>query len=214
MCRSSSLSRPALSKSRAMHCLSNSRQGDLPSACCISRVLSCLRMGVHFTHSQVITLRHIAFIAPHGPGLLQCRMPVRTWTLCIAWWILCSQTTKSRTEIADAIRSHVHVKSEFASTLSPTIPRTCNTEVLTWGKQELVNDPLRILQPSSKLQHALPLASAYAAVAAQRDADPRQRRRMDLKLQEPKVCCMRDCIAQGGSQCFHQLINACHAGAW
>lgn len=37
--------------------------------------------------------------------------------------------------------------------------------------QELANDPLGILRPASKLQHQLPLASAYSAVAACPDAD-------------------------------------------
>ncbi|KAK9806248.1 hypothetical protein WJX72_007236 [[Myrmecia] bisecta] len=54
---------------------------------------------------------------------------------------------------------------------------------------ELHNDPLGILRPASKLQHQLPLASAYAAMAETRDPDPivqKQRRRMDLKHHEPK----------------------------
>ena len=37
--------------------------------------------------------------------------------------------------------------------------------------QELANDPLGILRPATKLQHQLPLASAYSAVAACPDAD-------------------------------------------
>ncbi len=56
--------------------------------------------------------------------------------------------------------------------------------------QELANDPLGILRPPSKLQHALPLASAYAAAAtAPTDADhaaQRQRRRIDPGTTEPR----------------------------
>jgi hypothetical protein len=54
---------------------------------------------------------------------------------------------------------------------------------------ELSNDPLGILRPASKLQHQLPLASAYAAVAAAPDADhamQRQKRRLDAATGEPK----------------------------
>mmetsp|Transcript_13036 Transcript_13036/g.39493 ORF Transcript_13036/g.39493 Transcript_13036/m.39493 type:complete len:591 (+) Transcript_13036:158-1930(+) len=57
---------------------------------------------------------------------------------------------------------------------------------------ELSQDPLGILRPASKLQHALPLASAYAALGAspQQRGDPpevtRQRRRCDAKHNEPK----------------------------
>lgn len=60
------------------------------------------------------------------------------------------------------------------------------------GAQELSQDPLGILRPSSKLQHGLPLCSAYAALAAspQQRGDPpevtRQRRRCDAKHNEPK----------------------------
>ena len=53
--------------------------------------------------------------------------------------------------------------------------------------QELANDPLGILRPPAKLQHALPLASAYAAAADSRDADGRRRMRLDPKHHEPKV---------------------------
>lgn len=55
--------------------------------------------------------------------------------------------------------------------------------------QELANDPLGILRPASKLQHQLPLASAYAAVAAAPDADhgmQRQKRRLDPGTGEPR----------------------------
>ena len=59
--------------------------------------------------------------------------------------------------------------------------------------QELAADPLGILRPSTKLQHTLPLASAYAAVAdaaAQRDgadqALEQQRKRTDDQHHEPK----------------------------
>lgn len=58
--------------------------------------------------------------------------------------------------------------------------------------QELKQDPLGILRPASKLQHKLPLASAYAALAetpASRSDAPavaRQRRRCDPKHGEPK----------------------------
>lgn len=55
--------------------------------------------------------------------------------------------------------------------------------------QELASDPLGILRPASKLQHQLPLASAYAAVAAAPDADhgmQRQKRRLDPATGEPK----------------------------
>jgi len=55
--------------------------------------------------------------------------------------------------------------------------------------QELANDPLGILRPASKLQHQLPLASAYAAVAAAPDSDhamQRQKRRLDPVSGEPK----------------------------
>eukprot|EP00887_Chlorella_sp_A99_P001164 scaffold14.g1164.t1 len=59
---------------------------------------------------------------------------------------------------------------------------------------ELSNDPLGILRPASKLQHQLPLASAYGAVAAagggaDADADHaalRQRRRLDPTSGEPR----------------------------
>jgi CCR4-NOT transcription complex subunit 6 len=54
---------------------------------------------------------------------------------------------------------------------------------------ELANDPLGILRPASKLQHQLPLASAYSAVAACPDADhgsQRQKRRLDAANGEPK----------------------------
>ena len=53
--------------------------------------------------------------------------------------------------------------------------------------QELANDPLGILRPPAKLQHALPLASAYAAAADGRDAEGRRRMRLDPKHHEPKV---------------------------
>ena len=51
---------------------------------------------------------------------------------------------------------------------------------------ELANDPLGILRPASKLQHQLPLGSAYGAVAAAAGdegdhAALRQRRRLDPK---------------------------------
>jgi hypothetical protein len=58
--------------------------------------------------------------------------------------------------------------------------------------QELKQDPLGILRPASKLQHKLPLASAYAALAetpASRSDPPavaRQRRRCDPSFSEPK----------------------------
>ena len=61
--------------------------------------------------------------------------------------------------------------------------------------QELAADPLGILRPSTKLQHTLPLASAYAAVAdaaAQRGGGgdqtllEQQRKRMDDQHHEPK----------------------------
>lgn len=54
---------------------------------------------------------------------------------------------------------------------------------------ELANDPLGILRPAAKLQHQLPLASAYAAVAAAPDDDhaaQRQRRRLDPATGEPR----------------------------
>lgn len=62
---------------------------------------------------------------------------------------------------------------------------------------ELSNDPLGILRPSSKLQHGLPLASAYAAVSAAPITQPdaadgeghallRQRRRLDPLTGEPR----------------------------
>jgi CCR4-NOT transcription complex subunit 6 len=57
---------------------------------------------------------------------------------------------------------------------------------------ELKQDPLGILRPASKLQHKLPLASAYAALAetpASRSDPPavaRQRRRCDPSFSEPK----------------------------
>jgi hypothetical protein len=53
--------------------------------------------------------------------------------------------------------------------------------------QELANDPLGILRPPAKLQHALPLASAYAAAGDARDADGRRRVRLDPKHHEPKA---------------------------
>ena len=56
--------------------------------------------------------------------------------------------------------------------------------------QELANDPLNINRPSSKLQHQLPLGSAYAAVLDSQDGGPlqqKQRRQMDVKHREPKV---------------------------
>jgi hypothetical protein len=62
--------------------------------------------------------------------------------------------------------------------------------VLHWPPlQELANDPLGILRPASKLQHQLPLASAYAAVAAAPDNDhgmQRQKRRLDPVTGEPR----------------------------
>ncbi|KAL6771168.1 hypothetical protein ACKKBF_B34205 [Auxenochlorella protothecoides x Auxenochlorella symbiontica] len=55
---------------------------------------------------------------------------------------------------------------------------------------ELSNDPLGILRPAAKLQHGLPLASAYAALAVPGEADSaglvRQRRRLDLATAEPR----------------------------
>eukprot|EP00891_Asterochloris_glomerata_P003815 jgi/Astpho2/3815/fgenesh1_pm.00062_%23_7_t len=54
---------------------------------------------------------------------------------------------------------------------------------------ELANDPLNINRPSSKLQHQLPLGSAYAAVLDSQDGGPlqqKQRRQMDVKHREPK----------------------------
>jgi CCR4-NOT transcription complex subunit 6 len=53
---------------------------------------------------------------------------------------------------------------------------------------ELLNDPLGILKPVGKLAHRLPLASAYATVAAASDMDQaaqRQRRRLDPLTGEP-----------------------------
>lgn len=56
-------------------------------------------------------------------------------------------------------------------------------------QQELQNDPLKILHPCSKLQHQLPLASAYVASSAGRepaDAKARQQRnRLDPRYHEP-----------------------------
>ncbi|KAK9827722.1 hypothetical protein WJX81_005188 [Elliptochloris bilobata] len=54
------------------------------------------------------------------------------------------------------------------------------------GHPELANDPLGILRPPAKLQHTLPLASAYAAAADTRDPDGRRRMRLDPKHHEPK----------------------------
>ena len=57
------------------------------------------------------------------------------------------------------------------------------------SEQELSNDPLGILRPASKLQHALPLASAYTAVGTCPDADHaslRQKRRLDPATGEPR----------------------------
>lgn len=54
---------------------------------------------------------------------------------------------------------------------------------------ELANDPLGILRPASKLQHQLPLASAYASVAAAPNSDhgmQRQKRRLDPVSGEPR----------------------------
>ena len=68
--------------------------------------------------------------------------------------------------------------------------------------QELAADPLGILRPSTKLQHTLPLASAYAAVAeaaSQRNGDQgleRQRKRMDDQHHEPK-CVSVSYLARG-----------------
>jgi hypothetical protein len=59
------------------------------------------------------------------------------------------------------------------------------------ARQELANDPLGILRPPSKLQHALPLASAYGAAAERRAGGSvapglqNQRRRLDPKYNEP-----------------------------
>ena len=77
--------------------------------------------------------------------------------------------------------------------------------------QELANDPLNINRPSSKLQHQLPLGSAYAAVLDSQDGghlQQKQRRQMNLNHREPKVstlgrqevgaglpCCGCPCIA-------------------
>ena len=69
----------------------------------------------------------------------------------------------------------------------PTHPRP--SPAPTPAPQELANDPLGILRPASKLQHQLPLASAYAAVAAAPDNDhgmQRQKRRLDGATGEPK----------------------------
>ena len=54
---------------------------------------------------------------------------------------------------------------------------------------ELLNDPLNILKPVSKLAHRLPLASAYQTVAASPDTDhagQRQKRRLDPATGEPR----------------------------
>lgn len=66
--------------------------------------------------------------------------------------------------------------------------------------QELAADPLGILRPSSKLQHTLPLASAYSALkdaALQRPGDQavvRQRRRIDDQHLEPKCAHCYSCL--------------------
>lgn len=62
--------------------------------------------------------------------------------------------------------------------------------------QELANDPLGILRPASKLQHALPLCSAYTAVASCPDRDHaalRQKRRLDPASGEPR-CVVPACV--------------------
>ena len=72
------------------------------------------------------------------------------------------------------------------------------------SSQELAADPLGILRPSSKLQHTLPLASAYSALkdaAIQRPGDQavmRQRRRIDDQHLEPKcaVLCVEHEVKQ------------------
>jgi hypothetical protein len=83
--------------------------------------------------------------------------------------------------------------------------------------QELANDPLGILRPASKLQHQLPLASAYAAVAAAPDNDhgmQRQKRRLDPVTGEPRwapaVACsllLLGCFFLGA--CGHLSSLAC-----
>lgn len=55
---------------------------------------------------------------------------------------------------------------------------------------ELHNDPLGILRPPSRLQHQLPLASAYAALSSGGGGGPvlqQQRRRMDAQHHEPRL---------------------------
>lgn len=54
---------------------------------------------------------------------------------------------------------------------------------------ELANDPLGILRPATKLQHTLPLASAYGSVSGAPDNDhaiQRQKRRLDPVTGEPR----------------------------
>ena len=54
--------------------------------------------------------------------------------------------------------------------------------------QELSNDPLNILRPSTKLQHSLNLASAYCSPPEHHENENRRGRRHDAKPHEPKVC--------------------------
>ena len=53
--------------------------------------------------------------------------------------------------------------------------------------QELSNDPLNILRPSTKLQHSLNLASAYCSPPEHHENENRRGRRHDAKPHEPKV---------------------------
>lgn len=75
-----------------------------------------------------------------------------------------------------------------------TVPASAAHSLLVKGavspaNPELASDPLGILRPSSKLQHQLPLASAYAAVSVAPDdahAAQRQKRRLDPSTGEPR----------------------------
>ena len=78
---------------------------------------------------------------------------------------------------------------DVACTTASSLPCITPHPLPLHAPQELGNDPLGILRPASKLQHQLPLASAYAAVAAAPDADhgmQRQKRRLDPATGEPK----------------------------
>jgi CCR4-NOT transcription complex subunit 6 len=81
------------------------------------------------------------------------------------------------------------VAGDFNATPGSAAHRLLVSGAVGESSPELSNDPLGILRPASKLHHKLPLASAYAAVAAAPDDDhaaQRQKRRLDPATGEPR----------------------------